>query len=390
MKILIVTQYFYPERFSINDIAKEMVRQGHEVHVLTGKPNYGYERIVPGYEKISYEEYEGIKIHRVNLSPRKKSRFSIINNYLSFWVNSSRFVNKLDDDFDVVLSVSLSPVISINAGIKYAKKHHVKHVLYCLDLWPESTLVTGAVKKNSLMYHILYKWSKKMYDGCDKIIVSSPSFVSYFNDVLGIKDKDFSFVPQPGMMPKEELPAIEYKNKYNIVYAGNIGTIQLVDRFVLATKDIKEDFKLHLIGMGSLDKKVNDIIKENNLEDKVTYYGPKQIEETVRYYKNADALIVGLDNKGTVGKTIPNKLSQYLYFNKPILGVLEGDGKDLLNNAGGAILVNNDVSSISKGMLDIIHLSDKEKQSMGKKNKEYYEKNLTIKEIVGSILNQLK
>ena len=142
--------------------------------------------------------------------------------------------------------------------------------------------------------------------------------------------------------------------------------------------------------MGSLDKKVNDIIKDNHLENKVIYHGPKQIEETVRYYKNADALIVGLDNKGTVGKTIPNKLSQYLYFKKPILGVLEGDGKDLLTKTGGALLTANDIDSISKGMLDIIHLNEKTKLEMGKKNKEYYEKNLTIQEITRSILNHLK
>ena len=389
MKILVVSQYFYPERFTVNDIVFKLKEYGHDVTVLTGKPNYGYEKIIDEYKKIKYEEVNGVKIHRVNLYPRKKSRISIIKNYLSFWRNSTRYVNKLDDDFDVVLSFSLSPVISINAAGKYAKKHHIKHILYCMDLWPESTTVTGAIKKNSLAYKILYKWSKKLYNTCDKIIVSSPSFVDYFKNELHV-EKEFKFIPQPGMLPVLKNDPIVYKNKYNIVYAGNIGTIQLVDKLVLSFKDIKEDIKLHLIGMGTYQDKINNLIKDNNLEDNVVYLGPKQVEETIRYYINADALVVSLSKEGTVGKTIPAKLSQYLYFKKPILGIISGDGKDLLLKTGGAILVDEDISSIKEGIEQIIKLSPKQKLEMGENNHAYYQKNLTLEKIVRSIEEELK
>ena len=140
MRILLVSQYYYPERFSVTDIAEQLVKLGNEVTVLTGKPNYGLHKILPEYKKVKYEEINGVKVHRVRLIPRKLSRLSIIRNYLSFHRNAKRKVNKLGDDFDIVLTVSLSPVISIAPGIKYARKHHIPCVLYCQDLWPESKI----------------------------------------------------------------------------------------------------------------------------------------------------------------------------------------------------------------------------------------------------------
>ncbi|MBR0302082.1 MAG: glycosyltransferase, partial [Bacilli bacterium] len=194
MKILMVTQFYYPERFSTTDIAEELVKLGNEVTVLTGKPNYGYGYILKEYKKAKEENINGVRVLRTNLFPRKHSRLSIIRNYLSFHRNAKRKVKSLDDDFDIVLSISLSPVISIAPAIKYAKKHHVPHVLYCQDLWPESTVVTHAVRKNSLVYKILYRWSKSLYEKCDEIIISSPSFKDYFNNVLKISDKKFPVV----------------------------------------------------------------------------------------------------------------------------------------------------------------------------------------------------
>ena len=79
MKILIVSQYFWPENFRINDLALELKARGHEVEVLTGKPNYPKGSFFDGYSFFSRrkDSYKGIKIKRVPLIPRKNgsSRF---------------------------------------------------------------------------------------------------------------------------------------------------------------------------------------------------------------------------------------------------------------------------------------------------------------------------
>ena len=123
MKILIVTQYYYPERFSTTDIAETLVRLGNEVTVVTAKPNYGFLEIPKEYRKLDYEVRNNVKIHRVNVSPRKKSTLSLIRNYLSFYKNGKKFIKKFNEKFDVVLSISLSPVISICPALEYSKRH---------------------------------------------------------------------------------------------------------------------------------------------------------------------------------------------------------------------------------------------------------------------------
>ena len=390
MRILLVSQFYYPERFSVQDIAEQLVRLGHEVEVLTGKPNYGFHKILPEYKHVDYQELNGVVIHRVKLYPRKNSRLSVIRNYLSFHRNAKRRVRKFKRGFDLVLTISLSPVISIAPGIKYAKKFKVPCVLYCEDLWPESTVVTKAVRKNSLMYKILYKWSVSLYKNCDKIIISSPSFKNYFKNELHITDKGFPTVYQPILLSSKSAEPVKYQHKHNIVYAGNIGTIQLTKELVEAMKYIKaEDTKLYLMGMGSELDNIKKFIKDEHLENKVEYVGALPIEKAEAYYYNADALVVSLKHVGTVGETIPNKAIQYMKYGRPLLGVIKGDAKDLLSKAHGTLFSDEDPQSIAKSIDELLSLSDKEKAQMGSNNKNYFEENLTSKKLVEQLNHEL-
>lgn len=391
MKILVVCQFYYPERFTVSDICAELVSLGHDVSVVTGKPNYCYNEIIPAYRKVKYEIIDGVKVHRVNLYPRKQSRLSIIRNYLSFHRNAKAFMRRFNEQFDVVLSVSLSPVISIAPAVLYAKKHKVKHVLHCLDLWPESTVVTGAVKKDSPMYKMLFRWSRNLYLACDKIMVSSPSFADYFKEVLHIIDKPFPYVPQPSLGVHENLPPATFKKKYNFVYVGNIGTLQLIDEIAEAGKIIgtRGDVEVHLAGMGLQSENLKKYIADNSLKDIVTYYGPLPLEKAVTLYANADALIVPLKEGGTVGKTIPNKLVQYLKYARPIIGSLSGDGRDVLIKTKGAVLVEQNAESIAKAMETIINLPADKKEEMGQQNKLYYEEHFEIRRVAQLIEREL-
>ena len=391
MKILVVCQFYYPERFTVSDICAELVSLGHDVSVVTGKPNYCYNEIIPAYRKVKYEIIDGVKVHRVNLYPRKQSRLSIIRNYLSFHRNAKAFMRRFNEQFDVVLSVSLSPVISIAPAVLYAKKHKVKHVLHCLDLWPESTVVTGAVKKDSPMYKMLFRWSRNLYLACDKIMVSSPSFADYFKEVLHIIDKPFPYVPQPSLGVHENLPPATFKKKYNFVYVGNIGTLQLIDEIAEAGKIIgtRGDVEVHLAGMGLQSENLKKYIADNSLKDIVTYYGPLPLEKAVTLYANADALIVPLKEGGTVGKTIPNKLVQYLKYARPIIGSLSGDGRDVLVKTKGAVLADQNAESIAKAMETIINLPADKKEEMGQQNKLYYEEHFEIRRVAQLIEREL-
>ena len=390
MKILLVSQYYYPERFSVTDFAEQLVKQGHDVTVLTGKPNYGFKEILPEYKKVKYEEINGVKVHRVKLAPRKDSKISIIRNYLSFHRNGKRFARHFKENFDVVLATSLSPVISVSPALAFAKKHKIPCVLYCQDLWPEAPVVTGMIRRNSLAYKILYKWSKSIYTRCDRIVISSPSFKEYFVKELQIEDKVFNVVNQPIISSTKELKPIKYENETNLVYAGNIGSMQMIDLLVKAMRYVKSyNIKLHLLGTGSLLKQVQKQIVLDGLKDKVEYHGNLPIEEAEAYYKNADALIVSLKNEGYVGKTIPNKAIQYLKYGRPILGVVQGDSKVLLENAKGAIFAEENAQNIGETINKIIQMSDKEKDQLGLSNKKYFEENFSIEKLTQLLLDEL-
>lgn len=390
MKILLVSQYYYPERFSVTDFAENLVKQGHDVTVLTGKPNYGFKEILPEYKKVKFEVINGVKVHRVNLVARKDSKTSIIRNYLSFHRNGKRFARHFKEDFDVVIATSLSPVISVSPALLFAKKHKIPRVLYCQDLWPEAPVVTGMIKSNSLAFKIIRKWSKSIYSRCDRIVISSPSFKDYFVKELNIEDKVFNVVNQPIIKSTKQEEPIKYENKHNLVYAGNIGAMQMIDLLVDAMKFVKTpDTKLHLLGVGSELKSIQKKIVDEKLEDKVIYHGNLPIEKAEAYYVNADALIVSLKNEGYVGKTIPNKAIQYMKYARPILGVVQEDSKDLLENAKGARFAGENAQNIAENMDILLNLPDKEKDQLGLNNKKYFEENFSIEKLTQLLVKEL-
>ncbi len=388
MKILAVCQYYYPENNVFTNICEELVKQGNDVTVLTGKPNYGYGEIIPEYKKVKFENINGVKVHRVNLVARKKSRLSIIRNYLSFWRNSKKWVKKCKEKFDIVYSMSMSPVTILSAGNLYKKKHGVKHVVHCVDLWPESVLVTHAVKESSLMYKILYKWSRSLYLNADYVIMGSPSYNDYFNSVLKLQKKT-SIIPLPSLVEKCEGKPIKFEKKFNILYCGNLGIIQLIHLIPESMKLIdNDDIQFHVIGMGPKSGELQSLIKQYKLENKVIYHGPIPAKKASEYFLGADALYVSLEGTGYVGKTIPGKLMMSLAFGKPIVGVLEGDGRNILDNAGGAISADANPQSVAKAINRIASMTPDQRKKLGQLNQTYYQSNLSIKRC-GELVNEV-
>ena len=391
MKILAVCQYYYPENIVFTNVCEELVKLGHDVTVLTGKPNYGYGQIIPEYKKVKFEVINGVKVHRVNLIARKKSRLSIIKNYLSFWASSKKWVRNCKEKFDIVYSMSLSPVTILSAGNLYKKKHHVKHVVHCVDLWPESVLVTHAVREKSLMYKVLYKWSRMLYDKVDHVIFGSPSYEEYFQKVLKLNKKT-SFAALPSLVEKCEVEAVKLEGTTNILYCGNLGTIQLINLIPESMALVKDkEVKFHVIGMGPKTEELESLIKQYELEDRVIYHGPIPAQRAAAYFEAADILYVSLKGDGYVGKTIPNKLAMSMAFGKPIIGVLEGDGRDVLNTSKGGFVAHADKTAISVAIEKMSKLSSEERKRLGDLNRAYYKDHFSVEktgQLVSDVLLQ--
>ena len=163
MKILIVTPKYYPDTFPINLIAEELARKGNEVDVLTSIP-FANGKYLENYDKEKSFE-NGVNVYRVKTKIRNERKISLIKYYLSLHKEFKRWVKGTTNQYDVVFSYSISPVISLAAGNLYKKNHHVIHVAHVLDIWPESVVDAGYTNHFSLLYKILLRWSKKEYKG---------------------------------------------------------------------------------------------------------------------------------------------------------------------------------------------------------------------------------
>jgi len=389
MKILITTQYYYPENFTITNIAEDLSKRGHEVDVLTGKPNYGFDRILPEYKKIDFEVINKVNVYRCNIKPRKKNRLSVISNYLSYYFKSIKWVKRCKKKYDVVFSMSLSPVTILGPANEYKKRFNVKHICYCVDLWPESVISTRSLSKKSLLYKLLFKWSRKLYSKCDEILVSSPSFSSYFKDELKLNIPTKTIYQTSLIEDYKNIQSQRFDEYFDILYCGNIGTIQGVENIPEIMSYVTNDrVRFHIIGFGKNSKLLQENIAKYGVFDRVIYHGGMHFKKTIPYLLSCDACYVSLTCDGYIGKTIPNKLNYYLSFGKPILGVFNGDANEILKDAGG-IVSKMDFKTIAKN-IDCLSSLEKEKLNlMGKRAREYYEKWFSLKTIVNKIENSL-
>lgn len=324
MKILVISQYYSPEPFRIADICEELVRCGNEVTVVTGTPNYPMGEIYPGYEngKKAKETIGGVRIIRCPIHPRKQGAIHRLWNYYSYPYRSKRAVQRLKEDFDLVFVYQLSPVMMAKAGIWYARKHHIKSMLYCLDLWPAS-LSAGGVS-GGMVYRWFARESKKIYRAVDQILISSRSFADYFAEQFDIKNT--IYLPQyaESSYSPEECRKVP-NDTVDIMFAGNVGTAQSVDTIIRAAtlcKDI-QNLRWHIVGDGIALEECKKMAKE--LDAPVLFHGRHPAEEMPRYYAMADAMLVTMKKDPVISLTLPGKVQSYMAAGKPIIGAIDGE-----------------------------------------------------------------
>lgn len=381
MKVLIISQYYYPEQFQINDIAPELVKRGHDVTVLTGLPNYPEGNIFPGYENKDCDEefINGVRVIRCNIIPRKRDALHLVLNYLSFAINAKRQVKSLKDKFDVVLCYQLSPVTMLSPAVCYAKKHKVPLICYCLDIWPESAL--GMLKnKRNIIYAFLKRISKHLYSHCDRILVTSKPFIDYFN-MLGIEKRKLHYLPQhaDSSYLKIDMTA-EDDHTIDFMYAGNMGKGQTLEVIVQAVKmiDKKKKFLVHMVGDGSNRSELQKMVDELSLSDKFVFYGNQKRESMPKFYKKADVLLLTLRGDNFVGNTMPGKLQTYMTIGKPIFAAINGAAAEVIADSEcGACVAAGDAQGLSNLMAEFIDNSQKYAEC-GKRAKEYFSQNFTL------------
>ena len=390
MKVLIISQHYWPENFRITDIAESLVSFGHSVTVLCGLPNYPQGYIFDEYKKGRNRIQEHNKVHIIRakeIGRRKNILFRFLN-YWSFQYYGKKMISKLDKDFDVVLINELSPIMSANPGLKYAKKYNKKVVMYEMDLWPES-LLAGGIKKGSLIYNHYKKVSAKIYSKCDKILVSTKEHIDYIKELPNCADIDIEYLPQYAESIFEESDfGTEDNGVIDLMFAGNIGKAQSVDTIIRAAALLKDDqrFKFHIVGSGSELDNVKKLAIELKT-DNVIFYGQRPLEDMPKVYKIADAMLVTLEDKPYSNMTIPGKVQSYMAVGKPIIGAINGSCANFIKentlgyacDSGDYKELANIISSLKKE--DLLNKGSNSRTIYFEK----YNKNLFINHLIGTL-----
>lgn len=385
MKLLVISQYYYPEQFRINDICKELVKRGHDVTVLTGIPNYPEGKYYKGYglTKKRNEIVDGVKIIRIPLIPRGKKPIMLMLNYISFVISGSFWARFTIKKFDKVFIYEVSPMTQAIPGIKYAKRKKIETCMYVMDLWPESIeLATGL--KNKMILNIIGKIVDKIYRKCNLILTSSKSFIDSISKRGHPKEK-IIFWPQYAEafykpIDKNKFPITEFdNNKFKIVFAGNIGYAQGLDIVIDTATLLKKDdvgVVFYLIGNGRAKKELQQKVEEKELQEYVKFIDKKPAEEIPKYYANADMAFITLKKNLISDQILPAKLQSYFACGIPILGCADGEIKKVIEESEAGFCVSSgNVEKLKEKIQECMKLGEDELQLMRKKAIEFHNEN---------------
>ena len=340
-KILFVCQYFYPEVFRGNDVAFHLAEEGHEVHVVTGIPNYPGGKFFDGYGwwKKRHEMVNGVKVTRLPIIPRGvDNKIMLMLNYFSYLVVACVWMlfHAIGHKYDRVFVQQLSPVMMSLPGVLYKKLRKVPLYTWVLDLWPESLTAAGGVGNK----HVLgfFDWFvKKEYKHSDKILTSSRSFDQSILTYGDYKDKIVYF-PQWGdgvsNSPVEfDLPKMP--EGFVVMFAGAVGEAHGMECNLQAALLTKGNKDIHwvIVGDGRKLEWVQKFIKENGLEETVHTLGRFPSETMPLFFAKADVMLVSLTDLPLFNLYAPAKISSYMASRKPIIACLNGEGGEVVKDA---------------------------------------------------------
>lgn len=402
MRILLLTQYYWPENFLINSLVPLLVARGVEVTVLTGKPNYPDGLIFEGYRAggCQREQHDDTIVLRLPIFARgSRSRTRLALNYLSFIFSGFLFGQSLvrEREYDLVFVYAPSPLLQALPAIWLARSRKVPLVVWVQDLWPESLSATGGIK-NRWLLGVVARVVRLIYRASDRILVQSRAFVV---PVAALTDDPAKIHYYPNLYktssehhvsPRAMALVKELQAYFSVVFAGNLGTAQSLDTIVEAARQLlpHPEVRIVLVGSGSLDDWLmhqRDVYGLTNL----ILTGRFDASDMSAIFAAAEVLLVSLRPEPTFGLTIPSKVQAYLAAGRPVLAALDGEGSRIIREAGAGLCSEaGNAKALAENVLRLAALSPLERQQMGQSGRRYFETNFAPDALADELVEHFK
>ena len=385
MQILIVTQYFWPENFRINDLVKELVQRGHNVTVLTGIPNYPDGTVFDTYRQSpkAFAHYNGAKVWRIPMRARGRGAMSLFLNYLSFVIGACLFgpLRLRGQKADVVFVFEPSPVTVGLPALLFGRIKSAPVVFWALDLWPETLEAIGAVRSPTLLGWIGYM-VKFIYERCTLVLGQSKSFLTSIAKYCSDTDKIRYFPSwaeevfnEPSIVPAPELE--EREGLFSVLFAGNIGEAQDLPAVLDSAELVKHNTAIRwiIVGDGRKSGWLKKEVKRRGLQASVLLLGRFSVDRMPSFYMHADSLLVSLKKDPIFSMTIPGKVQSYLMAGIPLLGMLDGEGAKVITETNaGLVCPAGDASGLAEAVLKMVAMSAEERRQLGLNGRAYAQK----------------
>lgn len=381
MRVLILGQYFWPENFRINEVADSLLRAGCEVSVLTGPPNYPDGNVYDGYSAFSFRrEKRGLaNIYRIPVVPRGKgSALRLAMNYMSFVLSACLFGpwQLRRRPFDVILVYAPGPILQALPALLLGRLRGVPVVTWVQDLWPDSLEVTGFIR-NRRALRLVARVVRWIYHRNDLLLVQSRAFIDPVKALAG--QTPVVYHPNPGELPAVPAanplePALRLKPGFNVVFAGNLGTVQALDVVLDAAEKTRQhaDIWWVFIGSGSRADWLRAEVDRRGLGQVLMpgRFAPDQMQPILA---QASTLLVSLVRSPIMSLTIPSKIQAYLATGRPIIAALDGEGGRIVAEAGaGVVCPAEDPERLAQAVVHLRALDSEATRKMGEAGQAYY------------------
>jgi colanic acid biosynthesis glycosyl transferase WcaI len=384
LRILVVSQYFWPENFRINDLVKEWVQRGHEVTVLTGIPNYPAGKVFEAYRQQpnAFAEYEGAKVFRVPLLPRSSGGLRLMLNYLSFVLGGVLLGpwRLRGVQADAIFVFEPSPVTVGLPAVWLGKIKKAPVVFWALDLWPETLAAIGVVRSPRVLGWVGHM-VRFIYNRCTLVLGQSRGFLGNIGKYCDDKAKIRYFpswaedvFTNSSVQLAPEVP--DLPDTFTVVFAGNIGEAQDMPAVLDAAERLKEhaDLRWVIVGDGRKSEWLRSEVVRRSLEKLVFLVGRFPIERMPSFYAHADALLVSLKRDPVFSMTIPGKVQSYLMAGIPLLGMLDGEGAAVIRDAKAGLTCDaGDSEGLAEAVQVLAAMPLEERRQLGINGRRYAE-----------------